>query len=93
MRDGPALLAGLVVCGQCGSKMTVRYQRGGQADSDPRRPRQGRVAARPAPRAPGPAQVTPEPRQHGEGSTPAACSSKLSIAAFAVIMCPLEENK
>ena len=28
VRDGPALLAGLVVCGQCGSKMTVRYQHG-----------------------------------------------------------------
>ncbi len=29
VRDGPALLAGLVVCGRCGKKMTVRYQRGG----------------------------------------------------------------
>ena len=28
VRDGPALLAGLVVCGRCGTKMTVRYQRG-----------------------------------------------------------------
>jgi Recombinase zinc beta ribbon domain len=28
VRDGPALLAGLVVCGRCDSKMTVRYQRG-----------------------------------------------------------------
>jgi hypothetical protein len=28
VRDGPALLAGLVVCGRCGKKMTVRYQRG-----------------------------------------------------------------
>ena len=28
MREGPALLAGLVVCGRCGKKMTVRYQRG-----------------------------------------------------------------
>ena len=28
MRDGPALLAGLVACGRCGKKMTVRYQRG-----------------------------------------------------------------
>jgi DNA invertase Pin-like site-specific DNA recombinase len=28
VRDGPALLAGLVVCGLCGKKMTVRYQRG-----------------------------------------------------------------
>ncbi|MET7609317.1 recombinase family protein [Streptomyces avermitilis] len=26
--DGPALLAGLVVCGRCGTRMTVRYQRG-----------------------------------------------------------------
>ncbi len=26
--DGPALLAGLVACGRCGKKMTVRYQRG-----------------------------------------------------------------
>jgi hypothetical protein len=28
VRDGPALLAGLVACGRCGRKMTVRYQRG-----------------------------------------------------------------
>lgn len=28
VRDGPALLAGLVVCGRCGARMTVRYQRG-----------------------------------------------------------------
>jgi hypothetical protein len=28
VRDGPALLAGLVVCGRCGTRMTVRYQRG-----------------------------------------------------------------
>jgi DNA invertase Pin-like site-specific DNA recombinase len=28
VRDGPALLAGLVRCGRCGKKMTVRYQRG-----------------------------------------------------------------
>jgi DNA invertase Pin-like site-specific DNA recombinase len=28
VRDGPALLAGLVVCGRCGKKMTVHYQRG-----------------------------------------------------------------
>src|SRR6266568_194075 len=28
VRDGPALLAGLVRCGRCGMKMTVRYQRG-----------------------------------------------------------------
>jgi DNA invertase Pin-like site-specific DNA recombinase len=28
VRDGPALLAGLVTCGRCGSKMTVHYQRG-----------------------------------------------------------------
>jgi Recombinase zinc beta ribbon domain/Recombinase len=28
VRDGPALLAGLVACGRCGAKMTVRYQRG-----------------------------------------------------------------
>ena len=28
VRDGPALLAGLVACGRCGSRMTVRYQRG-----------------------------------------------------------------
>lgn len=28
VRDGPSLLAGLVACGRCGSKMTVRYQRG-----------------------------------------------------------------
>jgi hypothetical protein len=28
VRDGPALLAGLVACGRCGRKMTVNYQRG-----------------------------------------------------------------
>lgn len=28
VRDGPALLAGLVVCGRCDTRMTVRYQRG-----------------------------------------------------------------
>src|SRR5947207_9421520 len=28
VRDGPALLAGLVTCGRCGKKMTVHYQRG-----------------------------------------------------------------
>jgi DNA invertase Pin-like site-specific DNA recombinase len=28
VRDGPALLAGLVVCGRCHTRMTVRYQRG-----------------------------------------------------------------
>ncbi|MBW8767381.1 MAG: recombinase family protein [Geodermatophilales bacterium] len=28
VRDGPALLAGLVVCGRCGRRMTVHYQRG-----------------------------------------------------------------
>jgi DNA invertase Pin-like site-specific DNA recombinase len=28
VRDGPALLAGLVRCGRCGMKMGVRYQRG-----------------------------------------------------------------
>jgi hypothetical protein len=28
VRDGPALLAGLVTCGRCGRKMTVHYQRG-----------------------------------------------------------------
>jgi DNA invertase Pin-like site-specific DNA recombinase len=28
VRNGPALLAGLVVCGRCGKKMTVGYQRG-----------------------------------------------------------------
>ena len=28
VREGPALLAGLVRCGRCGRKMTVRYQRG-----------------------------------------------------------------
>jgi hypothetical protein len=30
-REGPALLQGLIICGQCGERMTVRYhQRGGQ---------------------------------------------------------------
>jgi DNA invertase Pin-like site-specific DNA recombinase len=28
VREGPALLAGLVACGRCGKRMTVRYQRG-----------------------------------------------------------------
>jgi DNA invertase Pin-like site-specific DNA recombinase len=28
VRDGPALLAGLITCGRCGNKMTVRYHRG-----------------------------------------------------------------
>jgi DNA invertase Pin-like site-specific DNA recombinase len=28
VRDGPALLTGLVFCGRCGKRMTVRYQRG-----------------------------------------------------------------
>jgi DNA invertase Pin-like site-specific DNA recombinase/DNA-binding MarR family transcriptional regulator len=28
VRDGPALLAGLIRCGRCGRRMTVRYQRG-----------------------------------------------------------------
>jgi hypothetical protein len=28
VREGPALLAGLVACGSCGNRMTVRYQRG-----------------------------------------------------------------
>jgi hypothetical protein len=28
VRDGPALLAGLVACGRCGRKVTVHYQRG-----------------------------------------------------------------
>ncbi|MGE5132506.1 MAG: recombinase family protein, partial [Gemmatimonadota bacterium] len=28
VRNGPALLAGLVACGRCGKKMTVGYQRG-----------------------------------------------------------------
>ena len=30
-REGPALLQGLIVCGRCGERMTVRYhQRGGR---------------------------------------------------------------
>jgi DNA invertase Pin-like site-specific DNA recombinase len=28
VRDGPALLAGVVACGRCGARMTVHYQRG-----------------------------------------------------------------
>jgi DNA invertase Pin-like site-specific DNA recombinase len=28
VRDGPAVLAGLMVCGRCGKRMSVRYQRG-----------------------------------------------------------------
>jgi DNA invertase Pin-like site-specific DNA recombinase len=30
LRDGPALLGGLIFCGRCGTRMTVRYQRGPQ---------------------------------------------------------------
>jgi DNA invertase Pin-like site-specific DNA recombinase len=35
VRDGPALLAGLVACGRCGKKMTVHYQRGPGGRLDP----------------------------------------------------------
>jgi DNA invertase Pin-like site-specific DNA recombinase len=35
VRDGPALLAGLIACGRCGHKMTVRYQRGQGAKLHP----------------------------------------------------------
>ena len=35
VRDGPALLAGLVVCGRCGAKMTVHYQHGPQGRLQP----------------------------------------------------------
>jgi DNA invertase Pin-like site-specific DNA recombinase len=35
VRDGPALLAGLVICGRCGAKMTVHYQRGPGARLQP----------------------------------------------------------
>jgi hypothetical protein len=35
VRDGPALLAGLVACGRCGAKMTVHYQRGPGGKLDP----------------------------------------------------------
>jgi DNA invertase Pin-like site-specific DNA recombinase len=35
VRDGPALLAGLIACGRCGNKMTVRYQRGRGGKLDP----------------------------------------------------------
>ena len=35
VRDGPALLAGLIACGRCGHKMTVRYQRGRGGKLDP----------------------------------------------------------
>jgi DNA invertase Pin-like site-specific DNA recombinase len=34
-REGPALLAGLVVCGRCGHKMSVRYQRGQDGQLQP----------------------------------------------------------
>jgi len=34
-RNGPALLAGLVACGRCGQKMTVRYHRGPGRDLRP----------------------------------------------------------
>jgi recombinase-like zinc beta ribbon protein len=60
VRDGPALLAGLVVCGRCGHKMSVRYQRGsgwnapqhgdlgggGAGPARRRPPRPGRVPGR-----------------------------------------------
>src|SRR5436189_653942 len=35
VRDGPALLAGLVACGRCGKKMTVHYQRGAGGKQHP----------------------------------------------------------
>ena len=35
VRDGPALLAGLVACGSCGKKMTVHYQRGAGGKQQP----------------------------------------------------------
>src|SRR5213078_554658 len=35
VRNGPALLAGLVVCGRCGKKMTVHYQRGAGGKQHP----------------------------------------------------------
>ena len=35
VRDGPALLAGLVACGRCGKKMTVGYQRGAGGRQQP----------------------------------------------------------
>ncbi len=35
VRNGPALLAGLVACGRCGQKMTVRYHRGPGGDLRP----------------------------------------------------------
>jgi DNA invertase Pin-like site-specific DNA recombinase len=35
VREGPALLAGLVFCGRCGKRMTVRYQRGSGGRLDP----------------------------------------------------------
>jgi DNA invertase Pin-like site-specific DNA recombinase len=35
VRNGPALLAGLVACGRCGQKMTVRYQRGAGGELHP----------------------------------------------------------
>jgi len=46
VRDGPALLAGLVASGRCGKKMTVRYQRGPGRKLHPGlglRPRQDRL--------------------------------------------------
>jgi hypothetical protein len=35
VRDGPALLAGLIFCGRCHTRMTVRYQRGPGAGLHP----------------------------------------------------------
>jgi DNA invertase Pin-like site-specific DNA recombinase len=35
VRDGPALLAGLMVCGRCGARMTVHYQRGASGSLQP----------------------------------------------------------
>ena len=54
VRDGPALLAGLVACGRCGKKMTVRYQRGPGREAAPGlrvQPRQVRLRRRPVPAA------------------------------------------
>ena len=53
-RNGPALLAGLVVCGRCGKKMTVGYQRGELAASCTRSmcaPGKERLWRRPVPAA------------------------------------------
>ena len=56
-REGPALLQGIIICGRCGLRMTVRYHRRGRGSHVRYRPTcvsatASRTASRPAPRSP-----------------------------------------